>query len=310
MHIGIAPPIVIQHPAVVADWERGAGIAELAQIAETADRLGYHHVTCSEHVAVPAEVEAERGATYWDPLATLGYLAARTEQIRLATQVLVLGYHHPLEIAKRYGTLDVVSGGRLVLGLGVGSLREEFDLLGAPFEDRGARADDAIAALRASLSQPVPEYHGSFYDYADFVVKPHAVQSRVPLWIGGRTLRSLRRAVDAGDGWVPFGLTFDQLRTMLGKVEVPDGFDLILGAGAPLDPIGARDRVLRALESRRDAGTTILSATLASTGATHYCEQLEALRHLGDEVGAEFAAAAAAFPAEPSALPAEQGDRS
>ena len=288
MHIGIAPPIVVQHPAVVAEWEAGAGIEELTRIAETADRLGYHHLTCSEHVAVPTDVAAERGSTYWDPLATLGFLAARTSGIRLATQVLVLGYHHPLEIAKRYGTLDAVSGGRLILGLGVGSLREEFDLLGAHFDDRGHRADDALAALRASLSRSRPEYHGAFYDFEDVVVEPHAVQPRVPLWVGGRTLRSLRRAVAFGDGWVPFGLSLDELCTLLGKVELPGGFEVVLSAGAPLDPIGNPDTVRRALERRRDAGTTIVSATLASTGAGHYCEQLGALRQLGDELGLTF----------------------
>ena len=147
MHIGIVSPVVVLHPGAHSEWERGGGISDLARVAECADRLGFHHLTCSEHVAVPVEVAEARGGTYWDPLATFGYIAARTTRIRLATQVLVLGYHHPLEIAKRYGTLDVVSGGRLVLGLGVGTLKEEFDLLGAAFEDRGARADDAIAAL-------------------------------------------------------------------------------------------------------------------------------------------------------------------
>ena len=88
--------------------------------------------------------------------------------------MLVLGYHHPLAIAKRYGTLDVVTGGRVILGVGVGSLQEEFELLGAPFDDRGARADDAMRALRASLSQPEPEYHGEYYDFEGFLVDPCA----------------------------------------------------------------------------------------------------------------------------------------
>lgn len=125
MRVGIVTPVVAQPPPGTAAWERDAGIAEIGRIAEAADRLGYHHVTCSEHVAVPAGAAERRGGVYWDPLATFGYLAARTSRIRLATQVLVLGYHHPLAIAKRYGTLDRVSGGRLVLGLGVGSLEEE-----------------------------------------------------------------------------------------------------------------------------------------------------------------------------------------
>lgn len=288
MHIGIAPPIVIAHPTSLAEWEQGAGIAELTTIAQSADRLGYHHLTCSEHIAVPADVALERGGTYWDPLATLGYLAARTESIRLATQVLVLGYHHPLEIAKRYGTLDLVSGGRLVLGLGVGSLEQEFELLGAHFDDRGARADDALAALRASLSRARPSYHGTYFDFDDVVVAPHAVQSQVPLWVGGRTLRSLRRAVLLGDGWVPFGLTLDESSALLAKVERPEGFEVVLSVGAPLDPIDSPGAVVRTLERRRDAGTTIANATLVSTSATHYCEQLEALRELGDRLGLSF----------------------
>ena len=113
-------------------------IDDVATIARAADALGYDHLTCSEHVVVPTDVATTRGSRYWDPLATFGYLAAVTSRIRLATNVLVLGYHHPLEIAKRYGTLDQVSGGRVILGLGVGSLKEEFELLGRPLRRPGA----------------------------------------------------------------------------------------------------------------------------------------------------------------------------
>ena len=170
MRFGISTPIVVQTPGGHQPWEEEAGITELAEIAVAADALGFDHLTCSEHVAVPASVEAVRGVTYWDPLATFGYLAARTERIRFVTNVLVFGYHHPLDIAKRYGTLDLISGGRLTLGLGVGSLEEEFELLGAPFADRGARADEAMAALRSSLAVREPEFHGRYYDYSGFVV--------------------------------------------------------------------------------------------------------------------------------------------
>ncbi|MGW0027713.1 LLM class F420-dependent oxidoreductase [Rhodococcus sp. NPDC003383] len=298
MYIGVTSPVVIGHPASRAEWERHAGIDELARVAETADRLGYHHVTCSEHVAVPTRIAAERGGVYWDPLATFGYLAARTRRIRLNTRVLVLGYHHPLEIAKRYGTLDAVSGGRLILGLGVGSLEEEFALLGASFEDRGARADEALRALRAGLSTPNPEFHGTYYDYEDVEVRPHAVQPRVPFWIGGRTGRSLRRAVTLGDGWLPFGLTVQQIAEMLRKVDPPEGFDVVLDAGRPLDPLGDRDATLRALERRRAIGATIVSATFAATGADHYCDQLAALREIAGEAGAEFESASPKTPSE------------
>ncbi|MGH3095057.1 MAG: LLM class F420-dependent oxidoreductase [Streptosporangiales bacterium] len=280
MRVGIVSPVVTRVPGAHSEWERSAGIEELGSIAEAADRLGYHHMTCSEHVAVPVEVAAERGATYWDPLATLGYLAARTRHIRLATQVLVLGYHHPLEIAKRYGTLDRVSGGRLTLGIGVGSLREEFELLGAPFEGRGPRADDAIAALRAALSQAEPAYHGDHYDFSGFAVEPHALQPRVPVWVGGRTRRSLRRALRHGDGWVPFGLPTDTLASMLREADVPEGFEVVLSAGRPLDPIGSPEGAERALLRMRDAGATVVGVSIAARSAEHYREQLAALRPL------------------------------
>ncbi|WP_127782336.1 LLM class F420-dependent oxidoreductase [Rhodococcus sp. X156] len=288
MRIGLSSPIVVQHPSTTSEWERSAGIAELARVAEAADGLGFHHLTCSEHVAVPVDVAQERGGTYWDPLATLGYLAARTRQVRLTTTVLVLGYHHPLEIAKRYGTLDVVSGGRLVLGLGVGTLREEFELLDAPFSGRGARADDALRALRASLSQPEPSYHGEHYSYEGFLVSPHAQQARVPLWIGGRTPRSLRRAIEHGDGWVPFGLGLRELTELLGAAELPPQLEVVLSPGRQLDPLGAPDACATALSRLRDAGATVVSVAIDATGAQHYCDQLHALRELAEPLGARF----------------------
>lgn len=277
MKLGIVSPVVTANPGAHAAWEATAGIEELGRIAEVADTLGFHHLTCSEHVAVPTEIAEQRGATYWDPLATFGYLAARTTRLRLLTQVLVIGYHHPLEIAKRYGTLDRISGGRLMLGIGVGSLEEEFELLGAEFAGRGAVADDALAALRASLGRREPEYHGTHFDFSGFVVEPHAVQARVPLLIGGRTPRSLRRALELGDGWVPFGLSLDQLAQMLSTRELPDDFEVILSTGRLLDPgtdpDGARERLTRV----RAAGATLLSVGLEATSADHYCAQLEAL---------------------------------
>lgn len=203
----LSSPIVVQMPAQRSDWEADAGIEDLALIAETADRLGFDHLTCSEHTAVPAQGAEMRGCTYWDPVATLSYLAARTTRIRLATSVLVLPYHHPLEIAKRYGTVDRISAGRVVLGVGVGSLEEEFELLGAPWDDRGDRTDDAIAALRASFGRREPSYAGTHYSFSGMIVEPAGIQRRVPIWVGGRTMRSLRRAVRHGDGWMPFGLS-------------------------------------------------------------------------------------------------------
>ena len=278
--LSVATPVVTMFPQLSGDWEKRASIEDLAQIAEAADRLGYHHLTCSEHIALPAAELNRRGARYWDPLATLGYLAARTRRIRLATHVLVLGYHHPLEIAKRYGTLDKVSNGRLILGVGVGSLKEEFELIGAPFDDRAARGDDALRALRASLSVPEPSYHGEFFSFSGMVVDPCAVQDRVPIWIGGRTLRSLRRATTLADGWAPFNVSLRQVREWLGRFDLQPGFEVVLPPPAPLDPINEPERTRDTLAEVEVHGATIISTIFTHTSLQHYLENLHALAEL------------------------------
>ena len=284
MKVGIVTPVLTLLPRAHARWEETGTLADVVDIAREAERLGYHHLTCSEHVAIPVDVAETCGGRYWDPLATFGFIAAGTETIRLATHVLVLGYHHPLEIAKRYGTLDRVSGGRLVLGVGVGSLEEEFALLDARFEDRGARADDGMRALRAALSQPRPEYHGTFYDFEGFVVDPCAMQARVPMWVGGRTARSLRRAVELADGWAPFGLSREEIATMLEQARATDPWstrtdplDVVLQSERPVDPLAEPDRVAETVRQLTDIGATALNVRFVHHSPAHYREQLAAL---------------------------------
>jgi probable F420-dependent oxidoreductase len=276
--LGIVTPVLTMLPRAHAHWEESASFADIVALVQDADRLGYHHCTCSEHVGVPVEIAQERGGRYYDPLATFGALSALTTSIRFAAHVLVLGYHHPLAIAKRYGTLDVVSGGRAIVGVGVGSLREEFELLGAPFDDRGERGDDAMRALRAALSKREPEYHGKYYDFSGFLVDPCAVQARVPLWVGGRTFRSLRRAIELGDGWVPFGLRTSELAEMLARAPRRDHpFDVIIANEHPLDPITEPGRVGEQLQRFAAIGATGVNVRFAHHSPAHYREQLEAL---------------------------------
>ena len=277
MRLGFITPVLTRLPGAHAGWEDDAGIGDVAEIARAADRLGFDHLTCSEHVAIPTEVAKVRGGTYWDPLATFGYLAACTERIRFATYVLVLGYHHPLAIAKRYGTLDVVSGGRVILGVGVGSLREEFDLLGADFAERGRLADESLRALRVSLSQTLPSFAGASFAYRDMIVDPCAQQARVPLWVGGRTLRSLRRAVALADGWAPFGLSCDEAAGMLARVDLPPGFEVVLSPARPLDPVASTEPVGEELDRWVAAGATVVNPRVVHHSLAHCIEQLDAL---------------------------------
>ncbi|OMC41302.1 LLM class F420-dependent oxidoreductase [Mycobacterium sp. GA-1841] len=273
MKLGISTPIVMQHPGEFSPWEATAGPDELAVIAEAADRLGFHHLTCAEHTGIPASAAGVRGTVYWDPLATLSFLAARTRQIRLATAVVVLPYHHPVALAKSYGTLDRLSGGRVILGVGVGSLTEEFELLGAQWADRGAAADRDIATLRAAWGQPVVD---------GFAIEPHAPRTEVAVWVGGRTKHSLRRAVELGTGWMPFALSPDMIAEFLASRELPADFDVVLSPGVALDPLGDPPGTRRRLDRLREVGATIANCSVQSHSAEHFCEQLEALKPIGE----------------------------
>lgn len=287
MRYGISSPVV-NLAGNRPEWEREASTPELVRVAQAADRLGYYYLTCSDHVAVPPGLP--RGERFYDPLSTFSYLAALTERIRFLPYVLVLPFYHPLELAKRYGTLDHLSGGRVILGLGVGNLQEEFDRLGVPFDDRGARADDALRALRAALSQRTVSYTGPYYHFDNLVVEPHAVQDRVPLWIGGHTLRALRRAVTLADGWCPAPVQFrgpaaEKLRSMLATVETPAGFDLVVTAESAFDPGAGPERVREVVGTYEELGATVMNVSFVHHSLAHYLEQLAAFAEVTGQAG-------------------------
>jgi len=286
VRFGLVPPIVHRNPRFNPPaWESEATIDDLAGIAERADSLGYDFMCFPGHVAIPEEVADIRGHVYWDPVATMSYIAAHTERIKLCAYVVVLGYYHPLEICKAYGSVDRLSGGRLILGTGVGSLEQEFALLGVPFADRGPRADDALRALRASLGRRSPSYHGAYYDFEGFVVEPHATTEHVPIWVGGRSGRSLRRALELADGWSPFKLGISELGPMLSThrrdIEARGaGFDLVFPPDPPLDPKDDPEKTEAIVAAYRVVGATGLALRFAHTSRSHYESQLEAFAAL------------------------------
>ena len=285
MRYGIVSPVIIANPRVVNAWEHDASIEAFAAIARAADRLGYSHLTASNHVAIPHAAAPRRGRRYWDPAVTLGYAAAITDRVKLATYVLVLGYHHPLEIVKRYGTLDVVSHGRLILGVGVGSLEEEFAMLGRDFANRGAKGREANRALRTSFGKREPAFHGEFYDYGDVTIDPVCVQAEVPIWIGGRTARSLRRAIELDcDAWVPFALEPEAVRELLVRARESDAYarmtrtlEVGLSPEPPLDPIAEPQRVRDEIARHAACGATMLNLRFRSRSLEHHLEQMAAL---------------------------------
>jgi alkanesulfonate monooxygenase SsuD/methylene tetrahydromethanopterin reductase-like flavin-dependent oxidoreductase (luciferase family) len=126
----------------------------------------------------------------------------------------------------------------------------------------------------------VPEYHGEFYDFEGFLVDPCAVQARVPIWVGGKTVRSLRRAVQLGDGWAPFGLRRAELAEMIETFEVPPGFELVLQNEVPFDPGAEPERVRESAHRLVEAGATTVNVRFVHHSLEHYLEQLAAMREL------------------------------
>ena len=162
-------------------------------------------------------------STVWyDPVATLSFLAGITERVRLLSHVAIVGLRHPLLSAKQYATLDHLSGGRLILGVGAGHVQEEFEALGVDFAARGAVLDETIDALRAALG---PEEYPEFARRAVLLQRtrpaPRPAQQRIPVWVGGSSPAAVRRAAVRGDGWLPQGDPRDRLPAQIARMKAP-----------------------------------------------------------------------------------------
>lgn len=292
LKLGIVTPALHMNPRFEPPgWEETASVGDIISVVSAAERAGYDWISCSEHIAIPRGAANIRGGRYFDPFTTLGFLAAHTHRIRLLTHMVVLPYHHPLELLKRLGTLDVLSAGRVLMGVGVGSLEPEFEVLGHQFHGRGERADDALRALRVAWGMRVPEYHGQFFQFRDFIVDPSGLPRRISIWIGGRTRRSLRRALELGDAWMPFRLLPDELSAALADPYLvqlaskrSEPIELIFAPEPPIDPIGDPESTRQLLRTHVELGATGLSLRFRHDSAHHYIEQMEATLPLIREV--------------------------
>ena len=154
---GMQLPIQSQSTIYVQPWEPDAGAAELAEVARACEEAGFFYVAVCDHTFIPDRLAAAMGATWYDTVATLGWLAGLTSRIHLLSHVYVAALRHPLRAAKEFATLDRLSDGRVICGIGAGHVREEFDLMGPPFEQRGKAADEAVRALARGLASPEPD---------------------------------------------------------------------------------------------------------------------------------------------------------
>ncbi len=179
-----------------------------ARIAALAERLGYDSLWAGEHVVVPSpRVEPspmEPEEPILDPLIALAHIAAHTERIRLGTGVLLLPQRNPLVLAKQVASLDVLSGGRLILGIGVAYLEPEMRAIGVPMEGRGARADEYLAAMRSLWEDEAPSFSGRYANFEGVDAHPRPVQRPLPVVVGGHTRAAHRRAARYADGWYGF----------------------------------------------------------------------------------------------------------
>ncbi|MFG2784314.1 LLM class F420-dependent oxidoreductase [Streptomyces prunicolor] len=217
---GLQLPVQSQSTIYAEAWEADAGPADLVEIARAADRAGFAYIAGCDHVGVPRRLAAAMSTIWYDPVATLSYLAGVTERVQLLSHVAVVGLRHPLLTAKQYATVDHLSGGRLILGVGAGHVREEFEVLGVDFDRRGAVLDESIDALRAALGpDEFPEHHGKLYDFEGLGQRPRPAQEHVPLWVGGSSPAAVRRAALKADGWLPQGDPRDKLPAQIERIR-------------------------------------------------------------------------------------------
>lgn len=273
----------------------------IGEVARAAERAGFTAVFCTDHPAPDADWLATGGHPTVDPFVALAIAAAATTSLRVHTNLLVLGYRNPLLAAKAIATLDVVSGGRAIVGVGVGYLRSEFAALGGDFDRRGPLADEALEAMVEAWRAEPLDLDGTGWRARQTVVAPAPLQRpHPPLWIGGNSGAAMARAVRFGAGWAPMPSPRGS-ETALGTPAMPDlaafatGVERLhelaasVGRVAPLDVVaippslsgfgGPRWRPERALEEMAllaDAGATGFVVNLPGGSVAGYIEEVEA----------------------------------
>ncbi|GAA4545086.1 TIGR03619 family F420-dependent LLM class oxidoreductase [Pseudonocardia xishanensis] len=274
------------------DWAHSLDADGFRQIFATADELGYRSVSVSEHLAMPRG-EVPRLGGYWqDALAVMAFAAAATRRVRLDFCVLVLPYHHPLRLAKTLATIDVLSGGRVDVSVGVGHAEQEFAALGVPFAERGALTDEILQALDTLWTHEWPEHRGRYFEIAGLAVEPRPLQKpRPPIYVGGNSKPALRRAA-RHEGWQPnpVGFTVAELPPLLdylraqpefaGKAETFDLNWLFAPSGVHLDEGFAHAGAAR-LRAYRDRLVDAYAGSYRPVGITRtVAEPPRALRSL------------------------------
>jgi len=268
----------------------------LTRLAVEGEAIGFDYIALSDHIVEPIQIHARypysetgefpkgsRGERH-EQLSAMAYLAAKTSRIRLLTSVMVVPHRPAVLTAKILSTIDVMSGGRVIVGVGAGWLQEEFEALGAPpFAERGKVTDEYLQAFRELWTKPAPRFEGRFVKFADILFAPKPVQKpHPPLWIGGESGPAMRRAAKLGDGWYPIGTnpqhpldTLPRYRAAVERLR-----KLVQDAGRDPASVALAYRVHRhgtEVSAKADDG----DRHLFSGGAAEIAEDLRAMRGLG-----------------------------
>ena len=178
------------------------------------------YVAVCDHVAIPRPADEVMSDTWYDTIATLGWLAAQTERVQLVSHVYVLPYRHPLQVAKSFVTLDALSGGRAVLGAGAGHLESEFALLGVDYDGRGRAVEEALPVIRAAFAEEYPTVGGPGAEVGVGVAPRPVRPGGPPIWIGGSSPAAMRRAAVLADGWLPQGPPKEGMKAGIARIRI------------------------------------------------------------------------------------------
>ncbi len=225
------------------------------ELALRCEKLGFDSIWISDHVILPKKYKSRFSEILYDPFVLLSSIAAQTKRIKLGTSVLILPYRNPIVVAKMVSTLDMLSDGRVIFGVGPGWMKEEFDTIGIPFNDRGRRANEYIKIFKELWNNDEPNFKGEFYNFSEIKFYPKPLQKpHPPIWIGGNSNKAIRRAIELGDGWHPVWFGPDE---MLEKINLLRKH--AVDAGRSLDnftfSIRNRLRILKKGEKTRDDST-------------------------------------------------------
>jgi probable F420-dependent oxidoreductase len=263
----------------------------LRRTAVLAEELGFADVWVSDHLAVPTGAAYPPSAYVFEPLTTMSWIAAHTQRVGIGTTVLVLPMRHPLNVAKSVATIDQFSGGRVILGVAAGWLEAEFDALGIPFHERGARTDEAISMLRSfwtsdHITETYPVHHSTL---ASMRTLPQPVR-HVPLWIGGHADVALRRAIAVGDGWHGAFLSPEQTEKRVQKLRAErpeEGFAISMRTrwDALLDE---EDLIMYEIDKYREVGVTHLVPEPRQRTVDLYMESMQKMANILVRAGVEM----------------------